>query len=98
MLTRALCKRFVTLCAICGCFVGLCGFDQGGDLSPIPFFPSWQAQNDALCQSYGYPPGSKAYALCRERKDKISHDSHAQGFPDVTPIPLMLFVNPHPAY
>ncbi len=89
-------KRIAAAAAALGCFVGLTGF--GGDLSPIPFFPSVAQQNDALCQSYGYPPGSRMYALCRERKDRIARDSHAMGFPDVTPIPLLLFVDPHPTW
>ena len=93
MMHRPLIKRLAIVSGLIGCFVGLCGF--GGDISPIPFFPAWQTQNDALCQGYGYEPGTRLYALCRERKDRISHDLHAQSFPDVTPIPLMLLVDPH---
>ncbi len=88
-------KRILSCCAALACFVGLAGF---GEFPPMPEFPGIEAQNDALCQSYGYPPGTRLYALCRARKDQIAHDSRAAAVPDVTPVPLLLFVDPRPAW
>jgi len=93
MLEQPVFKRLAACAAALACFFGLTGF---GDDSPIPFFPSMPTQNDALCQSYGYPPGSQIYARCRARKDQISGDSRAAAVPDVTPIPLLLFFDRPP--
>lgn len=95
MLKRPASKRILTSAAGLACFVGLAGF---GEFPPMREFPGIEAQNDALCQSYGYAPGTRLYALCRERKDKISQDSRAASVPDVTPIPLLLFFDHRPAW
>ncbi len=88
MLKRPIFTRIATSSIALGCFVGLAGF---GEFPPMQEFPGIEAQNDALCQSYGYAPGTRLYALCRKRKDQISQDSRAASVPDVMPIPLLLF-------
>ncbi|TAL83696.1 MAG: hypothetical protein EPN75_00805 [Beijerinckiaceae bacterium] len=88
-------KRIATCLAALGCFVGLAGF---GEFPPMREFPGIAAQNDTLCRSYGYAPGTHLYRLCRERKDQISADSRAASVPDVTPIPLLLFLDKRPAW
>jgi hypothetical protein len=90
MLDRPTLKRIANCFAALGCFVGLAGF---GEFPPMREFPGTVVQNDALCRSYGYVPGTRIYALCRERKDQISMDSRAASVPDVTPIPLLLFLD-----
>lgn len=94
MLKSPALNRLVTCSAALACFVGLTGF---GEFPPMREFPGVAARNDALCQSYGYRPGTRIYALCRERKDRISMDSRAAAVPDVMPIPLLLFIDRPPA-
>ena len=95
MLESLVLKRIATCLTAPGCFVALTGF---GEFPPMREFPGIAAQNDALCRSYGYAPGTHLYRLCRERKDQISTDSRAASVPDVTPIPLLLFLNKRPAW
>jgi hypothetical protein len=95
MLERPALKRIATCFAAFGCFGSLAGF---GELPTMREFPGVAAQNDALCRSYGYAPGTHLYRLCRERKDQISTDSRAASVPDVTPIPLLLFLDKRPAW
>jgi hypothetical protein len=95
MLNAIAWKRLTTCAAAAGCFVGLTGF---GEFPPMKEFPGMLVQNDALCRSYGYAPGSRMYRLCRERKDQTSEASRAAAVPDVTPIPLLLFLDRRPAY
>jgi hypothetical protein len=94
MMKRPGLDRIAACCGALACFVGLSGF---GEFPPMREFPSFEARNDALCQSYGYRPGTRIYALCRERKDRISMDSRAAAVPDVMPIPLLLFFNRPPS-
>lgn len=95
MLKRLDLTRIATCFAALGCFVGLTGF---GEFPPMREFPGIVAQNDALCRSYGYAPGTRLYTLCRKRKDQISQDSRAASVPDVTPIPLLLLLDKRPAW
>ena len=95
MLASLAFKRLPTCLAALGCFIGLTGF---GEFPPMQEFPGIATQNDALCRSYGYAPGTHLYRLCRERKDQISMDSRAASVPDVTPIPLLLFLDKRPAW
>ena len=94
MLASLVFRRLATCLAAFGCFIGLTGF---GELPTMREFPGIATQNDALCRSYGYAPGTHLYRLCRERKDQISTDSRAASVPDVTPIPLLLFLDKRPA-